>query len=79
MEINIDISIEQGKNAISSKKGFDLQYLQAFWDEQRRFGDWQKWIGGLFFFFITPLVLYKDMDYKTRIAVFNSSKNCVAV
>ena len=32
-----------------------------------------------FFFLITPLVLYKDMDYKTRIAVFNSSKNCVAV
>ena len=32
-----------------------------------------------FFFFITPLLLYKDMDYKTRIAVFNSSKNCAAV
>ena len=30
MKINTDISIEQGKNAISSKKGFGLQYLQAF-------------------------------------------------
>ena len=56
MKINIDISIEQGKNAISSKKRFGFQYLQPSEMNRGGFGIGKNGLVDFFFHHTSDLV-----------------------